>query len=250
MILCCDSAYSWRKESFVHYKAHRAKVKKESKIDWKLVYEAMDSTLKDFKENFPFRVMEVPRTEADDIIGVLALDANEPSVIVSKDHDFLQLLGTGNVAVYNPYTKKLIKHGEHTQEQAEITRLTHIISGDTGDGVPNIWSDDDTFVDPTKRQKSCFAKVLTDLLSKTEEEILDTLAPDVKKNFIRNKLMVDLREVPVEYKTQILEKFHNEKISQLSCSKLMTYFIREKMKFLGSCLSDFSTPKNLTSFLS
>lgn len=248
LVLCCDSPHSWRKDLFPYYKAHRAKIKKESKIDWDLVYKSMDATLKDFKEHFPFRVIEAPKTEADDIIGVLALSSDEPSVVVSKDHDFLQLLGNGNIGVYNPYTKKLIKHGEISEREAEETRLTHIIGGDTGDGIPNIWSDDDTFVDPKKRQKSCFVKVLADLLSRSEEDILSTLPEEQRRNFLRNKALVDLRQIPEEYKSLILENF-NTVTDRPSGNKLMTYFMKEKMKFLGSCLGDFSTPRTLTNFL-
>ena len=66
----------------------------------------------------------------------------EKIMIVSSDRDFLQLQRFKNVRQFSPLLKK-----ELSVDNPRVYLQTHIIKGDKGDGVPNILSDDNVFVE-------------------------------------------------------------------------------------------------------
>lgn len=90
---------------------------------------------------------------------------------------------TGNVKQYSPRLKEFM-----VETDPELYRRTMIITGDAGDGVPNIMSDDDTFVTPAKRQKPMTAKRLKAYLDMHFSEMPE----DIQKAHERNRKMIDL----------------------------------------------------------
>ena len=63
-------------------------------------------------------------------------------MIVSGDKDFIQLQNIDNVNQYSPILKKHVNgHNPDTYIKE------HILKGDTSDGVPNVLSADNTFVE-------------------------------------------------------------------------------------------------------
>jgi hypothetical protein len=58
-----------------------------------------------------------------------------------------------------------------------------------------------------------------------------------KHRYLRNKKMIDLNEVPDEYKEQILLEYKVEK--PFGRSKLFNFFISKKLKHLLSEIQDF-----------
>ena len=42
MVICCDHRKNWRKEIFPNYKASRHKLKQDSGVDWKYLYECLN----------------------------------------------------------------------------------------------------------------------------------------------------------------------------------------------------------------
>ena len=46
LVICCDSADNWRKESFPEYKANRKKKKEDDTTDWKSLYAFLDEMIK------------------------------------------------------------------------------------------------------------------------------------------------------------------------------------------------------------
>ena len=56
MIICCDHRKNWRKEIFPNYKASRHKLKQDSSVDWKYLYECLNIMRDDLKEYFPYKV--------------------------------------------------------------------------------------------------------------------------------------------------------------------------------------------------
>jgi hypothetical protein len=104
VIVCCDSRKYWRKEVFPHYKASRKKAREKSDLDWNVIFEVLDEVRADLKAVFPYKVIDVERAEADDVIGTLTprLAAHESVMICSSDGDFKQLHQYSNVKQYNP----------------------------------------------------------------------------------------------------------------------------------------------------
>ena len=146
LILCCDDRKSWRKELFPNYKASRKKTRSAAPIDWDNLYECLNQLKEELIEWFPYKVLQVEKAEADEIIAVLVGLANERTLILSSDKDFIQLHHF-NVRQYSPIQKKFV------EGDAKWSLHEKLVKGDVGDGVPNIMSDDNVFVDEGRRQK-------------------------------------------------------------------------------------------------
>ena len=229
MVIACDDKNYWRKQVFPYYKANRKKNREESEINWTQVFEIFNKIKQEIKDNFPYRVIQVDTAEADDIIASLvkSTDSNTKILILSGDKDFVQLQTSPNVKQYDPVRKKWINH-----DNPERFLVEHILKGDAGDGVPNVLSDDDTFVSD-KRQKPLTQKKINKIYN-DGAVILDT-ATD--RNFMRNKHMVDLSMVPESIRNQVVNKYESE--SGKDRSKLFNYFIAYKLKNMMENIGDF-----------
>ena len=101
MVICCDSSHNWRKESFPEYNANRKTKRETDTTDWKSLFEFLHEMIDDFRSYFPYKVMKIDKAEADDIIGVLTKECQEtPTVIISSDKDFMQLISE-NILMLN-----------------------------------------------------------------------------------------------------------------------------------------------------
>lgn len=92
VVICCDSKESWRKQIYPYYKAKRRENRDEG-VDWETIFGFMETVKGEIAEVFPWRVVEVPQCEADDIIAIAAKRCypHTPVMIVSSDKDFRQL---------------------------------------------------------------------------------------------------------------------------------------------------------------
>lgn len=208
VVLCFDSANYWRRNKFPQYKENRKSMKEKSTFDWNLFHETYDKLKKEFKENLPFHFILVDEAEGDDVIAVLAkrYSQHKKICIVSSDTDFIQLQQyvSKNIKQYSLHHKKLI-----TPKNQEYDIFEHIVRGDTGDGIPNILSDDDTLINPDKRQKSITSKNIAEWSKHGLSRPEMFCDENVIKKFERNKLLVDLREIPENICQKIVETFEN-----------------------------------------
>lgn len=234
LVIACDNTNIWRKKNFPYYKANRKKNIDSSELDWKAIFDCLSKIRSELKEFFPYKVIDVETAEADDVIGTLVskfgseLNTGEKILILSGDKDFIQLHTYANVEQYDPTRKKWIKNDDPTRFLKE-----HILKGDAGDGVPNVLSDDDTFV-TAKRQKPMTAKRIEELLKATPDKDYDE---KVYKNFLRNRELIDLSNTPDYIREQVLNQFTQQ--NGKDRSKLLNYFIANKMKNLTEHLSEF-----------
>jgi hypothetical protein len=235
LVIACDSFNYWRKKIFPHYKASRKKAQEASEINWNDIYKCMNKVRQEFKDFMPYPVIDVESAEADDVIGTIVyeygnyIDAGEKLLILSADKDFIQLHKFANVSQYDPINKKWITHNDPEQYLRE-----HVLRGDAGDGIPNILSDDDCFV-IGKRQSSMTQKRLQNFLG-TDPSQYDTSA---ERNYYRNRDLIDLEYIPKEVKDKILESFNRQIEEPRDRSKLMDYFMANKLKNLMETLSEF-----------
>ncbi len=236
MVIACDSRTYWRRMFFKNYKSQRSEDRRNSPYDWDLIYKYMDMIIAELKENFPYRVVQVDKAEADDVIAVITkrygevLNIGEPIIIISGDKDFQQLQKYGNVEQYNPRDNKYIKTANPTLFLKE-----HIIRGDSGDGVPNILSDDDTFVKGV-RQKKIYTSKLNTWLTQKPEHFCDE---KMLKNFQRNSIMIDFECIPKEVSDNINEAFDKQQERVNNRSKLFNYFMHFRLKTLHESIGDF-----------
>jgi 5'-3' exonuclease len=233
IVIACDSPNSWRKDVFPYYKANRKTSREKSTVNWTQLFECLSTVREELEEYFPYRVIRVPRAEADDIIGVLANEygnqlGGEPLMIISGDKDFIQLQSNMNVKQYNPVIKKNVTHAS-----PELYLKEHIIRGDTGDGVPNFMSNDDQLVLGT-RAKPIMTKNLERWVKMKPEEFCTS---EYLRNWYRNQQLVDLNFTPDEIKTAILEAFRAQESKDRS--KLFDYFIKYKLTNLTEHIGDF-----------
>jgi hypothetical protein len=228
MVIACDDKNYWRKQVFPYYKANRKKNRDASEINWTHVFELFNKIKQEIKDNFPYPVIQVDTAEADDIIASLVKHSAEPKIIIlSGDKDFVQLQTQTNVKQYDPVRKKWITH-----DNPERYLIEHILKGDAGDGVPNILSDDDTFV-ADKRQRPLTQKKI----NKIYNDGAMLLDRNADRNYMRNKMMVDLSMVPDNIQTEVLNKYTNEQGKDKS--KLFNYFIEHKLKLLMENIGEF-----------
>jgi 5'-3' exonuclease len=145
-VVCFDSKNNWRKETFPEYKANRKKNREESDIDWNMIFDIIGQVKDELREYSPFRCLEVERCEADDIIGTICEKQMnpEPILIISPDRDFVQLQRYPNVRQFSNVQKKWVEPKEGT---ALDDLSLKILTGDSGDGVPNVLSDDTTLTE-------------------------------------------------------------------------------------------------------
>jgi len=227
LVIACDDKNYWRKQVFPYYKANRKKNREASEINWTHVYDIFNRVKQEIKENFPYRLIQVETAEADDIIATLVQESKEEVLILSGDKDFVQLQLHNNVKQYDPVRKKWIAHNDPKRYLFE-----HVLKGDQGDGIPNVLSDDDTFV-TEKRQKPLTQKKI-DTIYNDGVMLLDRA---IDRNYMRNKQLVDLSMIPDHIRNEVINKYREE--SGKDKSKLFNYFITHKLKNLMENIGDF-----------
>jgi hypothetical protein len=237
LIICADDKKYWRKDLFPYYKSTRKKAREESPYNWNLIFETLNKVRDEIRENLPYKVIQVEKTEADDVIGTICThygvelknSQSEKILILSSDKDFMQLQKFANVDQYSPIVKKFVRTSEPIKFLKE-----HIIKGDRGDGIPNILSDDDVFVTQS-RQKPVNEKKLNMWVIQKPEDFCDA---SMMHNYWRNENLIDLSKVPSEYANKILIAYHSPK--KIKCKdKLLNYFIKNRMKQLIEHIQEF-----------
>lgn len=198
VILCLESSNCWRKSFFPNYKANRKKTAGDH--DWKTVFGYFEKFIAEIDSVFPWMILRVPHTEADDIIAVICqkFHCDEKIVILSNDKDFMQLQRYPAISQYSPLKKELLQCTE-----PKNFLLEHIIKGDTSDGIPNILSDDDTFVIEGKRQKPIGKKKMLQMISDGHLSSMN--------NWERNQTLVDFSCIPDIVRQEIVRSYKNEK---------------------------------------
>lgn len=235
MVLCCDGRNYWRKKSFPYYKYKRSSKRKESHLDWKKIYQIHDQLLEELEIYFPYPIIKLDETEADDIIGTLCIELEEKIVIISGDHDFIQLLDNKNVSLYSPRKRRFVEN-----ENPRKYLYEHIIKGDDGDGIPNIRSASNSFAEGV-RQKPITEKMLNNWLDSSSLYINpDELFSDEEmKRFETNRKLIDLSEIPNEHKEEILKQYLEGRNQKKSTALIIKYFQKYKMNRLFDDINNF-----------
>ena len=229
MVICCDDKDNWRKEVFPEYKANRRKNRENDLTDWKTLFELLHEMREELTKYFPYKVMHVDSAEADDIIGVLVDHCEEnPTLILSSDKDFIQLQKYQGVRQWSPLQKKFIV-GDPVESLYDKT-----IRGDTGDGVPNILSSDDTLITEGKRQTPITKKKMELWRGKKPEEFCNEA---MLRNYHRNKTLVDLRETPESIRINIVNQYDDQEAGDRS--QLWNYFVDNRLKNLMDVIDEF-----------
>ena len=225
MVLCYDSRHYWRRDYFPEYKHNRRKSRGADDKNWDVIFNCLNTIKEEVKANMPYKSVEVYGAEADDIIATLCSESSDEVMILSGDKDFIQLQKFPNVKQYSPITKKMI-NGINPDDYLK----EHVLKGDTSDGVPNVLSPDNTFVDGIRQRP----------LSKKKIALMvegDFPNDEVKRNYQRNKKLIDLTCSPDELRSEILDTYKSAPVNDRS--KILNYFIKQRLKTLTESIGEF-----------
>ena len=232
MVICTDYLSSWRKVAFPFYKAHRKvqrdKQDKEKGMDWSALFETIARITDELKTHFPYKVIQVPHAEGDDVIAVLAKHSKEPCLNVSSDKDFNQLYKYKKIRQFSPMRGKMLKGID-----AEAYLKEHIIRGDKGDGIPNILSADNCIVEGN-RQKPITKKNVAKWLPLDREDWIDN---GMVHGWDRNQELIDFEFIPPTIMLEIMEQYNGQ--TPPNRSGLLNYFVKNKLKMLIEHIGDF-----------
>lgn len=228
VVLTYDSKHYWRREYFPNYKAMRKRSREKDNKDWDTIFGVLNKIKVEFKDNLPYKYLEIYGAEADDIIATLCKsNQDEKIMIISGDKDFIQLHKYPKVKQYSPILKKYVNGHDPDTYIKE-----HILKGDTSDGVPNVLSPDNTFVDSI-RQRPLSRKKIENWL----DIDIDDLQEEVKRNYQRNDKLINLDNIPIELEKEILYEFKEAPCGDRS--KLLNYFIQSRLKNLTNEIGEF-----------
>lgn len=229
VVIACDGQSYWRREVFPFYKSNRKKSRDSSGHDWQSIFDCMKKIREELKQHSPYKVIEAAGAEADDIIGILCREYGdkEKIMILSSDKDFVQLQVNPNIKQYSPTLKKFIKADDPIRQLNEL-----IVRGDTGDGIPNILSADNSIADGI-RQKPITKKFLEEVLVKAE----GTLGEALTRNWDRNRQLIDLSFIPENVSKNILDTYMDTKPANRQ--QFMNYMIANRLKNLLEVIDEF-----------
>jgi 5'-3' exonuclease len=229
VIIACDNRHYWRREIFPPYKGHRKKNREASGHDWTAIFDCMSKIRQELKDHSPYKVIDIHGAEADDVIGVLtqAYSKNEAVLILSSDKDFVQLQIYPNVKQYSPTMKKFIQTNDPIKQLNEL-----IVTGDKGDGIPNILSPDTCIIDGV-RQKSVTKKFLEEIAETGTSNFNETQM----RNWSRNKQLIDLTMIPGSISKNIIDTYIETKPA--TRQQFMNYMIANRLKNLLEVIDEF-----------
>ena len=231
MIICCDGFNTWRKQYFPEYKANRKKSRNASDLNWENIFLFLNQIREEIKENLPYKVLHMDGVEADDIIGTLTYETqefgqHEPVMIISSDKDFIQLHKFNNVKQYSPALKRMVEEKHPRQYLFE-----HVCRGDSGDGIPNVLSPDNSFTDGIKQTP--LRKTVIDFWMENEEN----MPQEVLRNYQRNSTLIDLSKIPTDIYSNIVQEYNSQKPAMKM--KVLNYLIKKRCKNLIEVVEEF-----------
>lgn len=236
---------SYKKEFAPYYKAHRAKAREESKLNWEMIFSEMKNLEQDLKEIFGYNVISIPKLEADDIIGYIANKGNAGlyhTMIISTDGDFTQL--------HSKFTKQYsVSQGKQIEPKIspKADMIVKIIKGDKKDSVSPVKCPSDFYYNQNigESDKNPFARAPsikqaeldTYITAKSLEDIKNLLTEEQKERFDENVKLIDLTILPDEYKEKVEE--HLKVTLTKSKSKIYQYLLQNNLLKLIDSIQDF-----------
>ena len=227
MVIACDSSNVWRRQAFPNYKAGRKANRAKSEHNWEFIFDVLAKIKKEIKDFLPYKVIAVDTAEADDIIATLCRRIKEKILILSGDKDFIQLHNE-KIRQYNPVLNKFVGKDENPS----LYIREHILKGDRSDGIPNVLSDDNVFIE-CRRQTPLSKKKIDGLFN----EVVPTFTDEQQKNYERNRQLIDLNYIPKEIEDNINREFDNVEVA--TRDKILGYFINKKLKTLIESIDEF-----------
>ena len=235
VVICADGMNTWRKDFFKEYKAARKKNRDSSGQDWSEIFRILHTVRDEIRDYLPYKVIHMEGMEADDVIGTLTMQTqefgmDEPVMIISSDKDFIQLQKFKNVKQYSPIQKKFV-----TDKNPRTYLFNHIMRGDTGDGIPNVLSADDTFI--TEKSQTPLRQTKIDTWLEHAESLREHMDEDIYRNYQRNSILIDLANIPEDIQESIINNFNGQE--KTPNMKVLNYLIKKRCNHLIEVVEEF-----------
>ena len=241
-VVCADGKNTWRKQFFPYYKASRAKNREESEVDWKFVFDTLTKVYHEIDSIPLCPCIRLDGAEADDVIAVLSeisFRNSEKTMIISSDNDFAQLQKYDGIAQFTP-NKTFIKETDPTN-----ALLEKVTFGDFGDGIPNIFSDDDTFVNESKRQVPVTKKLVQRVFDAiySGKDLSVVFNETTKRNWDLNKTLIDFQYIPKSVSQEIKDEYQ-KKVVECEPNKgaFLNYLVENRCRMLIKSIEEFFPP--------
>ena len=261
-----------------------SKDEEEGWFNYKDYFEVYNDFLKQIEKYLPFKVIQVDTSEADDIAGVLCnsdILGDNAKILITTDKDFVQLLDCPLTSLYNPILKKFVECSSPKKQLYKKILLGD--KGDDVPSVRDTHHFKEAFlqycVNEGLAQNETNAKIKLEsdemMMLKMEHEfqmkypikaatvrvfskkIVEPIVeqgkvkeylrdnPDLKKNFLRNNKLVNLKCQPKELISSIVEEYTGKEI-QSKMMELSTFFIANSfIQFINTSTHITSTLKPL-----
>ena len=244
MVVACDGSRYWRYDIFPEYKASRKEKRKDDDMPWDVIKPCIDQLIDELSDVMPYKFIRHHAAEADDVCAIIVEDVVNKTpitigleetvdavLLVNKDKDVQQLLKHPNVRMHSPYTQKFVTC-EH-QPKEFLRRL--ILTGDSGDGIPNIFSPIDAFVTKTRQSAATEKRMQPFLLAENMLDVADTDA--IKNRLIMNTRLISFGAIPKNIRKEVVDMYH-EPIKG-SKMKLYSYLVKNGCDMLSDNVDEF-----------
>ncbi len=236
VILALDSSYSWRKDFYKEniinlglndkdpywskyiiegYKGHR---RKDTTVNFTSLFKLMDDLYEVLNKNSDLKCIRIPKTEGDDVIGVLTKNIKNDIVIISSDKDFVQLCKNKYVKIYDPMKFIFIDNNINIENLLQV----HILIGDKSDNIPPV-------------QKKMGPKTATKIIPILDKTL--SLNPSLKKIYDFNKTLIDLECIPEPIQRQIIEYYNSMEDSSFQFEPLFKFCQKYNLREISAQLS-------------
>ena len=118
-------------------------------------------------------------------------------------------------------------------EPAEVVLREHIIIGDKGDGIPNMLSADNVFVNGTRQTP--IRKVKLNKWKNLPPE--EWVTGEMSAGYVRNSTLVDLTKTPEDIKESIIHSYTSQ--TNKAKEHLYEYFVEHNMNQMMENIEDF-----------
>jgi hypothetical protein len=225
LVLCLNSHSSWRRDIFPYYTATRRPRKKVA--DWSEVISGENRLRDEFTEYLPYRVIEVDKCEASDVIGALAGSFTSPVLLISSD------MGLFQAHYQNTEQWDLVGMRFFSEAHSQLELNKHIILGAPDHSVPNFLSPDDAIASKRK-QAAITNKDLALWVNENPKKFCDE---ETYPYYKRNEKLLDLSKMPSKLTESIFDRYRFFPLADRS--KLFEYFTKVGSRELMGNINGF-----------